>query len=241
MGFNLRTAERILCRFLAFADNQQADHITTELFLQWKQTFGEACRQTWAARLSIVRLFAQWLHGIDHSHEVPPRGLIPGRRQRSRSYIYSELEIQQIVTTAGLLPSASELCGLTYSTMFGLIAVTGLRVSEAIALDQDDVDFVQGVLTIRQGKSGKGRLVPVSPSTLSQLARYVRERDRIQGSRPQSFFASDQGAAPVTAVPGTTLLTSANNLDSVHRSCQNATGSVHEFTISVIRSRLERS
>jgi integrase len=196
LGFDLGTAERILRRFIAFADAQGANHITTALFLEWKNAFGKASRQTWAGRLTTVRIFAQWLNGVDPKNEVPPRGLIPDRYLRTRPYIYSEQEIGRILVEAEKLPSGNGIRGLTYSTLFGLIAVTGLRVSEAIALDNDDVDLAQGVLTVRRGKSGKARLVPVSESTLAHLLAYAEMRDRLLGSRPQSFFASDRGVRP---------------------------------------------
>ena len=196
LGFDLGTSARILRRFIEFADKQGTDHITTNLFLQWKGGFGKANRETWANRLGVVRIFAQWLNGIDSRNEVPPRSLIPNRYLRSRPYIYSEQEIKHILAEAERLPSLNGIRGITYSTLFGLIAVTGLRVSEAIALDEDDVDLLHGVLTVRCGKSGNARLAPVSESTLTQLTAYAKERDRLLGTRPKSFFVSDKGTRP---------------------------------------------
>jgi integrase/recombinase XerD len=193
LGYDLRTAERILCKFIRFAEQQSADHITTDLFLRWRDGFGHAHRPTWAARLGMVRLFAQWLHGMDPRHEVPPSGLIPGRFRRPRPYIYSEQEILDLIATAAELPSVNGLRGLTYSTLFGLIAVTGLRIGETIALDVSDVDLESGVLTVRRGKLGKARLLPVEASTQAQLTAYAKARDRLLGTRPESFFVSDHG------------------------------------------------
>ena len=65
LGYDLGTTERILRRFIAFAEQEGADHISTDLFLRWQEAFGRANRQTWSRRLGMVRLFAQWLHGID--------------------------------------------------------------------------------------------------------------------------------------------------------------------------------
>ncbi len=196
LGYDLGTAARILRRFIAFADQQGAEYITTDLFLRWQAAFGHANRQTWSARLRIVRIFAQWLHGIDPKHEVPPQPLFPSRYRRSRPYIYSDEEIRRIIEAAAELPSIHGIRGLTYATLFGLIAATGLRVSEAISLDDSDVDLDTGVLRIRRGKLGKSRLIPVSSSTSAQLLTYAKERDRLLGSRSQSFFVSDQGIRP---------------------------------------------
>jgi integrase len=193
LGYRLDTAERILRRFVTFMDSRGATLITADLFLQWKAAFGKANRNTWAARLSVVRLFAQWLQGINPRHEMPAKGLIPFRRTRGQPHIFSEADVGRILAEAEKLPSVNGIRGLTYSTLFGLIAVTGLRISEALDLDDDDVDLVNGVLTIRNGKSGKQRLVPLSPSVRSRLEEYARERDRLLGHRPQSFFVSDRG------------------------------------------------
>jgi len=85
LGYDLGTAERILRRFTAFAEREGADLISTPLFLRWQKAFGNANRHTWSRRLGIVRLFAQWMHGLDQRHEVPPQALIPGRQCRPRT------------------------------------------------------------------------------------------------------------------------------------------------------------
>jgi integrase len=194
LGYDLGTTARVLRRFIAFAESQGAEHVSSDLFLRWQEIFGRAGRQTWAARLGMVRLFAQWLHGLDPAHEVPPRGLIPNRYRRSRPYIYSSEEIADIVTAAAELPSVYGLRGLTCSTLFGLIATTGLRISEALSLDAGDVDLELGVLTIRRGKLGKARLVPIDSSVALRLRAYAAERDRLLGFAPQPFFVGDRGA-----------------------------------------------
>jgi integrase/recombinase XerD len=193
LGYDLGTAERILRRFTAFAERERADLISTALFLRWQEAFGHANRHTWSRRLGTVRLFAQWMHGMDQRHEVPPQALIPGRQRRPRPYIYSEEEIRRIVEAAAKLPSINGIRALTCSTLFGLIAVTGLRVSEALSLDVADVDLEAGLVTLRRGKLGKARLLPISDSTMARLIAYARERDRLLGGPPKPFFVSDRG------------------------------------------------
>jgi integrase len=193
LGFDLGTTEGILRRFIAFAKQQNADYITTDLFLRWQKEFGHAHRSTWARRLGMVRLLAQWLRGLDQKHEVPPKTLIPARYQRIHPYIYKDEEIRRIVMAAEELPSINGVRALSYSTLFGLIAVTGLRISEALSLDVTDADLKTGVLTLRRGKFGKARLLPISASTIAHLTAYIRERDRLLGASPKSFFVSDRG------------------------------------------------
>jgi|SRR5665213_439403 len=196
LGYGLTTTATILQRFVDFAEQQDADHISTDLFLRWKEAFGHANQQTWVGYLGIVRVFAQWLHGLDPLNEVPPKGLIPCRLHRPKPYIYSDEETRNILKAAAELPSKRGMRALTYSTLFGLLAVTGLRIKEALALDNRDVDLEQGVLTIRRGKGGKARLVPITDSVASHLKAYVNRRDQLVGFVPQSFFATEQGTRP---------------------------------------------
>ncbi len=193
LGYSLATDERILRKFIDFAGSENTGHISTALFLQWQKSFGNANNQTWAHRLGAVRIFAQWLHCMDSRHEVPPQSLIPSRIRRPRPYIYSEDEIRQIVESAAELPSIHGIRALTCSTLFGLIAVTGLRVSEALSLDAEDIDLDTGVLTLRRGKFGKARLLPVSGCTKVRLANYAKERDRLLGAPSEAFFVTDRG------------------------------------------------
>jgi integrase len=194
LGFDLSTDERVLRRFVAFAASEGADHVGTALFLRWQESFTGANRYTWSRRLGMVRIFAQWLHSIDPKHEAPPQRLLAVRYVRSRPYIYTEDEIRRIVLTAEQLPSSNGLRPLTMSTLFGLIAVTGLRISEALSLNSADVNLREGVITLRMGKLGKQRLLPVSASTALHLRSYAAERDRLLGTHPDAFFVSDHGA-----------------------------------------------
>lgn len=193
LGYRLRAHERILKKLVAFAEEQGAEHISTELFLRWQKAPSSANRHTRAQSLAIVRLFAQWVHGIDPEHEVPPKGLIPKCNRRPKPYIYSDDEIRRIVEAAAKLPSANDIRALTYPVLFGLIAVTGMRISEALSLDIGDVDLETGVVAIQRGKFGKSRLLPLSTDTTARLTVYAGERDRRHGCRPQPFFVSDRG------------------------------------------------
>jgi len=193
LGYNLGATERVLRRFVAFAEIEAAQTITTALFLRWQNTIGQAGQQTRAGHFGMVRLFAQWLHGLDPTHEVLPRGLVPSRHRRARPHIYSTAEIAAIVDAAAELPSVYGMRGLTCSTLFGLIAVTGLRISEALGLDTVDVDLAEGVLRIRHGKLGKERLIPIADSVTERLRTYAGERDRLLGRTSEPFFVTCGG------------------------------------------------
>jgi integrase/recombinase XerD len=206
LGYDLSTAERILRRFIVFAEWENAEYISTALFLRWQEASGSARQPTWAGILGTIRIFAQWLHCMDPKHEVPPQALIPSRHRRPRPYIYSDEEIRRIVDTAAELPSINGIRALTSSTLFGLIAVTGLRISEALSLDVADVDLEAGLLTLRRGKLGKARLLPLSDSTTVRLVAYAKERDRILGTTSQHWQHTTQGERLVQKELRRTLL-----------------------------------
>lgn len=194
LGSKLQGVDRPLRDFVAFAKREHSSHITTDLALRWAQQPVHVQPVTWASRLRLVRGFALWLSATDPRTEVPPAGLLPYRYQRQPPYIYSDAQIAAIVRAAGRLVSPKGLRGRTYSTTFGLLSVSGMRVSEALALDRQDVDLEQGILHVRGTKFRKSRLVPLHESTCQVLAAYARERDRVV-HRPATaaFFLSENG------------------------------------------------
>ncbi len=199
LGYKLRETGRRLEDFVAFAEREGASHVTTDLALRWAQQPAGVQPATWASRLRIVRRFALWLNAADRRTEVPPPGLLPGRYLRKRPYIYSDAEIRDLIRAAGQLASAAGLKGRTYATIFGSLAVTGMRVSEVVALDREDVDLDEGILRIRRTKFGKSRLVAVHDSTRQVLAEYARERDRIVRRPAAPAFFLSEGGDRVTA------------------------------------------
>lgn len=194
LGTQLKEPAVTLGHFLDFLESQGAEVITTKLAVQWAQKPERVQRSTWARGLSTVRRFATWVSATEPRTEIPPRGLIEARHRRNTPYIYSEQEIENLMAEAAGLPSTNGLRGLSLSTLIGLLASTGLRPGEGPALELDDVDLHTGVLTIRQTKFGKSRLVPIQDSTRDALARYAKERDRIfPCPRSQAFFVSERG------------------------------------------------
>ena len=182
LGADLSTNERILRRFATFADCDDVKYVNTNLIMRWLESLSSASPGTRATRFRVARQFAEWLHGIDPKHEAPPRGLVPGRVQRVHPYVYSEAEIVAIIEHARTLPSVYGMRGLTCSTLFGLIAVTGLRISEALGLDPADLDAESGMLHVRQGKLGKERLLPLDPSVVQRLKATVASGTGFSGA-----------------------------------------------------------
>jgi integrase/recombinase XerD len=196
LGYDLTGSEKVLRRFTAFADQQDEDRITIDLVLRWKATFGNANNDTWSTRLRMVRIFATWLRNLDARTEVPPEGLIAGKLRRARPHIYTDAEIARIVTGAAVLPSRRGLRGVTSAALLGLIAATGMRIGEATGLDDVDVDLDAAILTIRRGKNGKMRLVPIASSVVDRLRAYRSKRTRLIGGDAVPFFLNDGGQRP---------------------------------------------
>jgi len=172
LGYRLVRTEK----FLTYVEQHGEDHLTTGTALAWATLPPDADRSWAAARLSVVRRFAAHLRGNDPATEVPPVDLLPGRTCRATPYLYSEQDIAALLTAAGTLHTPHRVT--TYRTLIALLAVTGMRVGEAISLDRDDLDAVNGLLVIRNGKFGKSRELPLHSSTVTALGEYLCRGDR---------------------------------------------------------------
>lgn len=194
LGFQLKDVGRSLHQFVRFAEAQGAAFITTELALRWATQPVQVLPVHWARRLSMVRRFAQYCSAADPRTEIPPQGLLPARYVRRPPYLYSEEEIRHLLQAARRLPSPLGLQPQTYTTLFGLLAVTGMRLSETLALDRQDVDLPQALITIRCAKGPKARWVPIHHSTVRVLAQYTVLRDRlVPAPTTPSFFLCERG------------------------------------------------
>ena len=194
LGFKLRDEGTTLPQFLRFLEKKDASFITTDLALQWATLPENVLSAHWARRLTMVRNFAKFRSAVDPRTEIPPQGLLPFRYRRKPPYIYDDGEISRLLEASSHLRSVIGLRVSTYSTLFGLLAVSGMRVSESIALNRRDVDLLRGILTVRLTKFGKSRLIPIHLSTVEKLAEYSRLRDRLfSNPRHPSFFVSEKG------------------------------------------------
>jgi len=194
MGFKLHEESRLLPRFIDFLEDQGEVFITRDLAVRWATQCRAAQPAEWAKRLRFVRVFARYRSATDPRTQIPPTGLLPYRARRAEPYIYNDDEINRLLQAADQLCSPTGLRAHTYVTALGLLAVTGMRISELVTLDNEDVDLAHGQLTIRDAKFGKSRWLPLHPTTQQALQRYVQRRDQ-QYPIPlsSSFFVSEQG------------------------------------------------
>lgn len=197
MGFKLRSTAYSLDNFARYvAHVKHRGPLNVELMAEWaRQTkAGQGTRATSARRLRQLRPFARWLQRFDLATEVPSEAIFGSVPGRVAPHIYRENEIIDLLAAAKRLGPSGDLRAAVYETLFGLLASTGLRISEARSLLDSDVDLKSGVLTIRQSKFGKSRLVPMHPSTTQALARYRALRCSRFCTMPQTpFFIGTRG------------------------------------------------
>ncbi len=192
LGLKLERAHKLLPHFVDHLDETANDFISTKVALAWATLPRDVRPSWWAKRLVMVRGFAKYMQTLDPRTEVPPLELLPASRVRSQPYVYTDEDVARLLAAAQALPSP--LMASTYTSLIGLLSVTGLRIGEAITLDDSDVDLRHGVITVRKDKFGKTRQVPVHATTVDALASYRCARRRHSPSRKhQGFFVSTAG------------------------------------------------
>ena len=189
-GFALEVPGHLLMHFARFAEERgHYGPLTEQLILDWVQGCARrATPLTWANRLKTIRPFAQYCLRFDRATYVPEKNRFGRAHRRLTPHIYTDQEMADLLEAARQLPPAGTLRPATYHALFGLIAATGLRLSEALKLQCADVDLSHGVLTIRQTKFAKSRLVPLHPSVVAALSDYVAVRQNQSPVTSQSCF-----------------------------------------------------
>jgi integrase len=192
LGYKLDRQGKLLLEFVGYLHDIGADTVTTEAAVAWATQPAAADPIWWQRRLSVVRCFARHLKTLDPACQVPPTDLLPVRYRQRTPHLYSPAEIEALVHAAGVL--AAPLQAATYQALIGLLAVSGLRVGEAVGLDKGEVDLNAELLTVVDGKFGKSRQVPLHPSTAAMLRAYSVRRDRLCPTpATRSFFVSTTG------------------------------------------------
>jgi integrase/recombinase XerD len=179
MGFKMEKYGRLLDSLAGYLEEAGLGTVTTQAAAEWAMLPQDVHPHRWKQRLDAARGFARYLAASDPSAEVPPTGLLDARPNRHRPYIFTGQEIAALMTAAGR--HRWHLPALTYPALFGLIAATGMRLSEATSLDDADADLGEGMLTIRDSKFGKSRRIPVDATVVTALRDY---QERRRGLRP---------------------------------------------------------
>lgn len=198
LGFDLAIAGKQLMRFARYADaHGHQGPLTQEIQLGWaREHVLRTSPVTWARRLEIVRPFAAYYRQFEPSSEVPDPTTFGRGHRRLVPHIYTDQEVCRLLEEAGRLTPQAGLRPATYQALFGLLAATGLRISEALHLLDADVDLQNARLTVRQTKFNKSRCLPLHPSVVQALGAYRIHRDRAAAGLPNpTFFVSAEGQA----------------------------------------------
>ena len=191
LGYGLQRPEKLLNQFLDYLEQRRASTITTDLAVAWARLPQDGSPLWWAHRLTVVRGFASYLHVLDEAHEVPPTDVLPWKSPRANPYLSTDAQIAALIAAAATLRFPLRVA--TYQTLIALLAVTGMRIGEAISLNADDFDDDHGVLLVRKGKGGATRQLPLHPSTTAAMHAYLQRPDRRSTARTAALLISPAG------------------------------------------------
>ena len=238
LGYKLRQQGQLLTDFVAHLNIIGAEHLTTAVAVEWALRPAGADPVWWSAKLDVIRGFARHLQVLDPLTEVPPAGVLPGRDHRIVPYIYRPDEISSLVAAAGRLTPTFRAS--TYQCVIALLTVTGMRRAEAIGLDRSDLDVGQGLLTIRNGKFGKSRQLPLHASSIQALRLYRDQRDqRRPRAATDALFLSTVGTRLICDNVSATfnrLVTDSGISWSSQRPRPRLHDLRHSFTVSTLLS-----
>ncbi len=236
LGFRLRGVEDNLKAYAVFAAARRESHVRTATVIAWAGQGSSALVRH--VRFRDVARFARFVHAEDSAHEVPAGTPFRCRRVRPLPYIYSPDEIARILRAAAELKRPGfALRARVYSTLFGLIAACGLRISEAIELRVKDLR-ADGVLHVRWSKNGKSRFVPIHPTTAAALRRYIDARCRVAAADDHLFLS----AANRRLTPGSVRHTFRGVLRTagIRRASQARQPRIHDLRHTFATRALER-
>jgi integrase len=188
LGFELNTVQKYLASYMRFAAIAGDTHVRTHTAIKWAEQ--AASEDSRARRMDELIRFARFAHADDNQHEIPPNRVFCKRRLRRRPYIFTDDEVLRLLQEARQLGPTGSLRPHTYSTLFGLLAATGLRISEALALGFSDI--TPDGLLVRETKFRKSRLVCLHDSVADALGQYLTLRHRVPGN-DEHIFVSHRG------------------------------------------------
>lgn len=191
LGFGLRAYDAVLHDCATFVDRHSHGVLKTDVLLRWATHRKDVSQVWWFHQLGVARGFARFWSAKDSRTEVPPLGLLPKKKTRRKPYLYTDDDVARLIRAASAIRCRAPLWPATMATLIGLLAVTGMRIGEVLALDKSDLDRETKVLTVRRAKFGKSRLIPLHSTTYSALLEYMHDRDRAHPSSSKSpFFPS---------------------------------------------------
>lgn len=240
LGYKLRSEGQLLVGLVGYLEQAGAATVTTSAAVEWTRLANGASADSLARRMRVARGFARYLAALDPSTEVPPPDLFPCGKYRPAPYIYTEAETLALMAAARTLQPP--LRAATFEALVGLLASTGLRISEAMALDRDDVCWDDALLVVRESKYNKSREVLLHKSTLEALRAYSVTRDRLcPHPLAPSLFVSSRGTRllQVTVHPAFRALARQAGLGDISGPSRPKLHSFrHSFAVNTLRDWL---
>ncbi|HTQ92841.1 MAG TPA: tyrosine-type recombinase/integrase, partial [Streptosporangiaceae bacterium] len=173
--------------------------VTVQAAAEWAMLPQGVHPHRWKQRLDAARGFARYLAASDPAAQIPPAGLLDARPSRHQPYIFTGQEIAALLAAAG--QHRWHLPAVTYPALFGLIAATGMRLGEAVRLDDGDADLDEAMITIRDSKYGKSRRIPIDATVVAALRDYLQRRRALRPApTPPALFISAYGNRLITAL-----------------------------------------
>ena len=197
MGFKMEKYGPLLDSLAGYLEDAGLATVTAQAAAEWAMLPQGVHPHRWKQRLDAARGFARYLAASDPAAEVPPHGLLAARPNRHQPYIFTGQEIAALLTAAG--QHRWHLPAITYPALFGLIAATGMRLGEAVRLDDADVDLDEAMITIRDSKYGKSRRIPVDATVAAALRDYLERRRALRPApAAPALFISAYGTRLIT-------------------------------------------
>ncbi len=197
LGYKLRCEKYILYDFVRYMKKEKTDVITIDHAITWAKSRKNAKKARWSCRLSAVRCFSKYYKIIKSESQIIPDKILSFKYERKAPYIYTDKDVINILNACNSLYPKNPIGKYTYKTLLGLISVTGMRISEAIALQEDDINFKDKYITVNKSKFNKSRIIPVSDSVIKELKKYQKKRDNyLPEIKKSSFFISVKGGRP---------------------------------------------
>jgi integrase/recombinase XerD len=197
MGFKMEKYGALLDSLASYLEGEGLPTVTVSAAVAWAMLPQDAHPNRWKQRLDAARGFARYLAASDPAAEVPPLGMLAARPSRHQPYIFTSEEIAALIAAAGR--HRWHLPAVTYPALFGLIAATGIRVGEAVRLDDADADLDERMITIRDSKYGKSRRIPVDATVTAALGDYLDRRRALRPApKAPALFLSAYGTRLIT-------------------------------------------
>lgn len=196
VGFKMQSARKLLLEFALFLKENGATSITVKLALDFATRNPETSRERWAVRLRAIRQFAKYWSTEDLRTEVPPKNALPYSYRRKAPYIYTDDEIKRLIECSESGQPHNRFNQHTYFVLFGLLAVTGMRIREVLNLECNEINFKDRIITITKSKFRKTRYIPIHNSTIEVLKNYSNCRNQhFPNHKIPQFFIDHNGNA----------------------------------------------